>query len=67
MGTPTTVHTEVSQHVTAPDTAAKGLTHRAFGVAAAFVGWTLVTVALVLSAGAGLIAIQRGPSIGWPP
>jgi hypothetical protein len=37
------------------------LTHRALGVAAAFVGWTLITAGLVLSAGAGLIAVQGGP------
>ncbi len=62
MGTSTTAHSEVPQHLTTRAIAAEGLTHRDLGVAAAFVGWALVTVGLVLSAGAGIIAIQGGPA-----
>ncbi len=62
MGTSATAHSEVLQHLTTRALAAEGLTHRDLGVAAAFVGWALVTVGLVLSVGAGIIASQGGPA-----
>ncbi len=62
MGTSTATHSEVLQHLTTRAILAEGLTHRDLGVGAAFVGWALVTVALVLSAGAGIIVIQGGPA-----
>ncbi len=62
MATRTTAHSEVAQYLTARAIAAESLTHRDLGVAAGFVGWVSVMVGLVLSAGAGIIAIQGGPA-----
>jgi hypothetical protein len=61
MRTSQTVSAEISRPGTAHALANRGLTHQTFGVAAAFVGWALVTAALVLSAGAGFIAVTGGP------